>query len=581
MRLSKSGAIKGFILLLIVVSFSIPYSSLMVEIQKDIFDIKAHWPLAIVRILVFSLLAPLAFIISLSIIKTNKLLAKAYSLLYVGLYFIALLVITIYYKYFGTIPNFMILDSMNLGSTSDGVSIYILGKQVYFQLLGAQEWLIIFLLFISVCLTYIYLRLPNTSGINGYMKAIMLTFVILVYYGINEVQIFRHRQHIHDKLVGRNAEAVLYFGFLPVYKKLISYEISSQRKDVPFPGKINGQSKRDSKIPRFKGANVIVIQVESLDSQAVDYNINDEPVMPFLHKFKNQSVYFQNFFAQHSGGQSSDADLSTLTSLLPVQNHVGLYTADYDRIQSLVEVLKERGYTSLAMSPVSFVFHDKTSSYPRIGFDFFYGSESYTGQASGWYAKDWNFYDQSVGMIKNSPQPFFVYLVTTQSHGPFKNYSEATKAKFNFDNADLSELEINYLLSVHEVDQALERFFKEILESGLLDNTILVIYGDHVGRGLDRPGCVAECIPLFIYHRNLPASVETTVGSHLDIAPTILDLLDASEPVGWLGTSLFYEGRKTVLFNDLTSIEFINGVLQKKVATEYRQFLEYSNSIVE
>ena len=579
MKLNKPDVTKGFILLLIVVGFSIPYSSLIVEIQKDIFDIKAHWPLAIIKILVFSLFAPLAFIISLSIIKRYKLLAKVYALLYVGLYFIALLIIAIYYKYFGTIPNFMILDSTNLGSISESVSI--LGKQVYFQLLGAQEWLIIFLLIISVCLTYIYLRLPNTRKINGYMKAIMLIFVILVYYGLNEVQILRHRHNMHEKLIGRNAEAVLYFGFLPVYKKLISYEISNKRRVVPFPGKINGQNKRSNKIPRFKGANIIVIQVESLDSQAIDYKVNGKLVMPFLRKFKNQSVYFKNFFAQHSGGGSSDADLSTLTSLLPVPNHVGLYTADYDRIQSLVEVLEERGYTSLAMSPVSFVFHDKTSSYPRIGFDFFYGSEFYTGQASGWYAKDWQFYDQSVDTIKNSPKPFFAYLVTIQSHGPFKNYSETTKAKFNFDNTDLSELEFNYLLSVHEVDQALERFFNEILESGLLDNTILVIYGDHVGRALDRPGCLAECISLFIYHKNLPASVETKVGSHVDIAPTIVDLLDVSEPVGWLGTSLFYEGRKTVLFNDLTAIEFSNGVLQKKVATEYRHFLEYSNSIVE
>ncbi|HLE26118.1 MAG TPA: LTA synthase family protein [Thermodesulfobacteriota bacterium] len=579
MKLNKPDVTKGFILLLIVVGFSIPYSSLIVEIQKDIFDIKAHWPLAIIKILVFSLFAPLAFIISLSIIKRYKLLAKVYALLYVGLYFIALLIIAIYYKYFGTIPNFMILDSTNLGSISESVSI--LGKQVYFQLLGAQEWLIIFLLIISVCLTYIYLRLPNTRKINGYMKAIMLIFVILVYYGLNEVQILRHRHNMHEKLIGRNAEAVLYFGFLPVYKKLISYEISNKRRVVPFPGKINGQNKRSNKIPRFKGANIIVIQVESLDSQAIDYKVNGKLVMPFLRKFKNQSVYFKNFFAQHSGGGSSDADLSTLTSLLPVPNHVGLYTADYDRIQSLVEVLEERGYTSLAMSPVSFVFHDKTSSYPRIGFDFFYGSEFYTGQASGWYAKDWQFYDQSVDTIKNSPKPFFAYLVTIQSHGPFKNYSETTKAKFNFDNTDLSELEFNYLLSVHEVDQALERFFNEILESGLLDNTILLIYGDHVGRALDRPGCLAECISLFIYHKNLPASVETKVGSHVDIAPTIVDLLDVSEPVGWLGTSLFYEGRKTVLFNDLTAIEFSNGVLQKKVATEYRHFLEYSNSIVE
>jgi arylsulfatase A-like enzyme len=95
------------------------------------------------------------------------------------------------------------------------------------------------------------------------------------------------------------------------------------------------------------------------------------------------------------------------------------------------------------------------------------------------------------------------------------------------------------------------------------------------------PEYPAECIPLFIFHKDLPPSIETKVGSHLDIAPTILDLLDIPEPSGWLGTSLFFKGKNTVLFNDLTVIELNDNTPQKKIELEYQPFVDYSNSIVE
>ena len=186
----------------------------------------------------------------------------------------------------------------------------------------------------------------------------------------------------------------------------------------------------------------------------------------------------------------------------------------------------------MVMSSVSFVFHDKTSSYPKIGFDHFYDSNFYSGKATGWYSKDLDFFDQSVPIIKNSLKPFFAYLLTSQSHGPFNNYSNSTRKDFNFENTDFPKLEIDYLMSMNEVDRALQHFFYKILKSEILNNTILIIYGDHSGHALRDPDCLAECVPLFIYHKNLPAKVETNVGSQLDLAPTVLDLLDIPEPFG-------------------------------------------------
>jgi len=579
-QINRIDIIKGFILFLIVVGFSIPYLLLMIEIQKATLNDFTIWPLASFRILLYSLFSPLVFIITLSMVRIHKLLANLYSIIYISSYFIALIIILIYFKYFGTIPQITLLKSMNMGGME---AFSILVKLVYNQLLGFQEWFIILLLFCTISLTYMFLRLAKTREIKGYIKFSMLVLVLLIYYGLYEIQTYRYRNYFgsNSSWLGRSSEAVSYFGLTPVYKKLLTYRIFHKTVPLPYPGKINKKNKRNDNIPRFKGANVIIIQAESLDSLAVDFQINGKPIMPFLHSLKNRSVYFKNFFSQHSGGASTDADLSMLTSLLPLPNQVGLYTAKHDLIKSLVEELEQRGYKSMVMSSVSFVFHDKTSSYPKIGFDHFYDSNFYSGKATGWYSKDLDFFDQSAPIIKNSAKPFFAYLVMHQSHGPFKNYSDSTRKNFNFENTDFSKLEIDYLMSMNEVDRALQHFFYKILESEILNNTILIIYGDHSGHALRDPGCLAECVPLFIYHTSLPPKVETKVGSHLDLAPTVLDLLDIPEPFGWLGTSLFAEGRKVVLLNDLTSVEVIDGVLKKHVAMEYQPYLEYSNSLVE
>ncbi len=579
-EINKIGIVRGFLLFLIIVGFSIPYFILMIDIQKATVIDFTIWPLAISRILLYSLFSPLVFIITLSVIRKYKVLAIVYSTIYVSSYFIGLIIILIYFKYFGTIPQITLLNSMNMGSTE---ALSILINLIYDQLFGFQEWLIIILLFLTMILVYMYLRLAKIRGINGYVKFSMLLLVLLTYYGLYEIQLYRYRNYFgsNTRWLGRTSEAVLYFGLTPVYKKLLAYKMFQKNTTLPYPGKIDKGNKRNDNIRRFKGANVIIVQVESLDAKAVDLDINGKLVMPFLHRLKNRSVFFENFYAQHSGGASTDADLSTLTSLLPVPGQVGLYTANQNLVKSLVKVLERRAYKSMVMSSVSFVFQDKTASYPKLGFDHFYDSNFYTGKATGWYSRDVDFFDQSVPMIRNSSKPFFAYLLTHQSHGPFKNYSDSTRKDFNFENTDFSKLEIDYLMSMNEVDRALQHFFNEIDQSDILDNTILIIYGDHSGRALKDPDCLAECVPLFIYHKNLPPGVEAKVGSHLDLAPTLLDLLDIPEPVGWLGTSLFSDGKKVVLLNDLTSVEIVGGVLKRRVAMEYQPYLEYSNSLVE
>jgi phosphoglycerol transferase MdoB-like AlkP superfamily enzyme len=126
----------------------------------------------------------------------------------------------------------------------------------------------------------------------------------------------------------------------------------------------------------------------------------------------------------------------------------------------------------------------------------------------------------------------------------------------------------NYLQSVHYFDQALGEFVEQLRRIGVLDRSMLVVYGDHQGwleptpefaRLLGfAPGdafrhwLVRKRLPLLI---RLPggahAGPQRTMAGHLDIAPTVLSLLgiDASNQV-MLGADLTRQRDSPVVYRD-------------------------------
>ena len=110
----------------------------------------------------------------------------------------------------------------------------------------------------------------------------------------------------------------------------------------------------------------------------------------------------------------------------------------------------------------------------------------------------------------------------------------------------------NYTSLIREVDSQIGRFLAWLRERGLADDTIVIVTGDH-GEAFGEPhggsghGFTAYDeelrVPLIIWNPRLfrDGGRVTTVGSHIDLAPTILDLLGLRSPNGWDGASLFDE----------------------------------------
>ena len=239
----------------------------------------------------------------------------------------------------------------------------------------------------------------------------------------------------------------------------------------------------------FKGRNVIVIHAESVQNIALNTSFNGQEVTPNLNRLKNEGIYFNNFYAQASSGTSSDSEFTFSTSLLPVTNGavaISYWDREYETIQKLA---KSEGYRTISMHGNTGSFWNRINFHNNLGYDKFYSKSDYEiDDTIGLGLSDKSFFRQSVEKLKNEYEEngkFFATLIMLSNHTPFDNLD-----KYGEFDVDMKEGEIsypymedtklgNYFKSVHYADSAIGELINELDEAKLLDNTIVVIYGDH------------------------------------------------------------------------------------------------------
>src|SRR5207237_2194678 len=69
-----------------------------------------------------------------------------------------------------------------------------------------------------------------------------------------------------------------------------------------------------------QGRNLIVVQVESLQDFAVDFRVGRQEVMPHLRRWSADTLRFTNVTDETNEGRTSDAEFTTMTSLLPLDH---------------------------------------------------------------------------------------------------------------------------------------------------------------------------------------------------------------------------------------------------------------------
>lgn len=251
----------------------------------------------------------------------------------------------------------------------------------------------------------------------------------------------------------------------------------------------------------FKGKNVIFIHAESIQSFLIDYKINGKEVTPNINKLANEGIYFSNFYPQISVGTSSDTEFTLLTGLMP-SNTGTVFVSYFNRTYvGMPSYFNDMGYYTFSMHGNKADFWNRKVMHKNLGYQKFYAKENYEiDEEIGLGLSDKSFFRQITPMIsniKNTKAPFMSTIITLSNHSPWDEedkYGELdVSMKYKTENEDgkkeeqvadyLEETEMGrYLKSSHYSDAALGEFMNHLDKAKILDDTVIIIYGDHEAR---------------------------------------------------------------------------------------------------
>jgi lipoteichoic acid synthase len=291
----------------------------------------------------------------------------------------------------------------------------------------------------------------------------------------------------------------------------------------------------------LKGKNVIFIQVESLENWVIGYTLNGVEIAPNVTKLSEEGAYFTNYYSQDGEGNTADAEFSTQNSLYPLPDSVAFITYAQNQYDALPHLLDISGYTTAAMHGDVATFWNRSNMYPSLGYEKIFSKPDYTlprlvgPEGLG----DDDFFKQSLPKLESLPQPFMATLITLSTHTPFTLPSDLKTLAIPKDTT-LTPTQQQYVEAVHYSDQALGNFIVGLKADGLYNNSLIVIYGDH-SAFIGTSDSQIQHVPLIILAPNnvIPPGINTTPGSHLDMYPTVADLLGIQYPITVLGQDLF------------------------------------------
>lgn len=331
-----------------------------------------------------------------------------------------------------------------------------------------------------------------------------------------------------------------------------------------------------------KGKNVIVFHLESFQQFLLDYKVDGVEVTPNLNKFYHDqsTLSFDNFYNQVGQGKTADAEMMLENGLFGTAS--GSAMVNYgtsNTYQAVPAILDQQGYTSAAFHGDVASFWNRDNSYKSWGYDYFFSKPYYKNANNsdyniGYGMKDKIFLKDSAKYLEQLPQPFYSKVITVTNHYPYDLDSQnasIAKTKTNDKTVD------GYVQTARYLDQSFGEFLSWLKKSGLYDNSMLVLYGDHYGISENHKSAIAKLtgkksvsnydlanwqkVPFMVHAPGLKGGINHTYGGEIDVMPTLLHLLGVSTDKNiQFGQDLLATNRRQVVpfrNGDWVSAEFM------------------------
>ena len=234
----------------------------------------------------------------------------------------------------------------------------------------------------------------------------------------------------------------------------------------------------------LENKNVLILQLESIQEFVVHQTINGKEITPNINKFLDENVEFTNMHMQ-SYSSTADSEYTLVTSTYPMENGMSYCKYFLNIYDNIFEMFNNKDYYTSYMHGNVASFWNRGNVYSRMNLNDVVFLDKFKDQSemiSG-YLADELFYRQAVEKMKKQETPFMTFLVSASSHTAFDLPGIINKYdKVNIDVGKYKDTFFgNYLEAVNYADYAFGILIDELKQSGLYEDTAILIFGDHNG----------------------------------------------------------------------------------------------------
>ncbi len=310
---------------------------------------------------------------------------------------------------------------------------------------------------------------------------------------------------------------------------------------------------------RKRPPNILLIGIDSLRADHMSLYGYPRLTTPHIDAFAHDGATFERTYSPHIPTTSAYASMLTGrdcfgTQVVALRHKGGLTT----EIRTMAEILRDEGYDT---SCVGF-----TGNPSSRGFDRYFDYAGWGSWNEGRSPKAQNLNDVAVPELDrliDQDQPFFLFLRHMDPHAPYLPPAPFERMFYHGNETDPSNKSMkpvmdfkpfcdffkswmppgisdkDYVIAQYDgaiayLDACLATLFTQLEARGVLDDTIVVINGDH-GETLYEHECWFDHhgmydnvlhVPLVIrYPAKVPAGQRVTgFNQHKDLLPTLLDL---------------------------------------------------------
>jgi len=292
----------------------------------------------------------------------------------------------------------------------------------------------------------------------------------------------------------------------------------------------------------FEDKNLIVIMMESVN----DIFINEE-LYPNFYKLVSNGYYFNNNYSPRNSCATGNNELSGMIGLYSIYNKCTANTYSKNTYpESIFNLFNRKGYKTSSMHDYTERYYQRREIHTNLGSMNYYDVDDlkieYNTRYEEW-ASDEEFMEEVVKKLKGykNNEKFMTWLTTVTSHQPYGSSLYGDKYLYLFENNKYKEYDIRlkrYMSKLKVLDDGLGVLLNGLEKMNKLDDTVIVLYGDHYPYGLSK-GVLKEAlpysidekfeierVPFVIWSNDLEGTTFNKYTSYINIVPTIANLFN-------------------------------------------------------